>query len=303
MDFLNWLKKLVGDDHPDAGAPFASRRRPAPLDRSESYSTKPNENRPQAVVVPDRCEAEQATTLTPEEVASIKAAIAKEVSERPPTIGVVGVSGVGKSSTINTLFKTELPISDTVACTKEFTATDLGVVLNSGHAKNLSVALRIVDAPGLGEDLERDPSYLNMYREHLPQCDAVLWIIAARNRAVALDQYYLEKLQDLHENMIFGVNQVDLVEPLNWNSKINLPSKEQLVKIDQIVADRSAKLTRVLGKKLPIVAYSAKAKYNLEDLFGTILESCSARRRWIFDGLKGFKYTDFLPAELREQFL
>jgi ABC-type dipeptide/oligopeptide/nickel transport system ATPase component len=41
--------------------------------------------------------------------------VAKELQQRPPVIGLVGVSGVGKSSTINKIFKTNLETSDTVA--------------------------------------------------------------------------------------------------------------------------------------------------------------------------------------------
>jgi hypothetical protein len=46
------------------------------------------------------------------------ARLVQELRQHPPTIGLVGVSGVGKSSTINRMFKTNLPISHTVACTK-----------------------------------------------------------------------------------------------------------------------------------------------------------------------------------------
>jgi uncharacterized protein len=46
------------------------------------------------------------TELTNEEIEEFKKVLSNEVKNRPPTIGLIGVSGVGKSSTINSLFKT-----------------------------------------------------------------------------------------------------------------------------------------------------------------------------------------------------
>lgn len=56
--------------------------------------------------------------LTQEEEAELARLIGAEVQAKPPTIRLVGVSGVGKSSTVNATFKTRLPVSHTVACTK-----------------------------------------------------------------------------------------------------------------------------------------------------------------------------------------
>lgn len=43
--------------------------------------------------------------LTDNELQKVKQAMLKELANTPPTIGLVGVSGVGKSSTINAMFK------------------------------------------------------------------------------------------------------------------------------------------------------------------------------------------------------
>lgn len=236
--------------------------------------------------------------LTKDEVAKLRAAISKEVIENPPTIGLVGVSGVGKSYTINTLFKTNLPTSDTVACTKEFESIDLALKFTSGEMKELPVQLRVIDAPGLGEDVYQDPNYLQMYSEHLPACDVILWILAARNRAMALDQSYLSKLESFHDRMVFAINQVDIVEPMDWNRVINLPSEKQLENIDTIVADRESKLSQIIGVKTKVEPYSAKHGYRLEELFTAIITTTKMKRRWILDNLKNFNFRDFIPKEL-----
>jgi predicted GTPase len=219
----------------------------------------------------------------------------REITERPPTIGLVGVSGVGKSSTINALFRTRLAMSDTVACTKQFESIDLSLNFVRGQLKSAGTSLRIIDAPGLGEDLVKDAEYLAMYEEHLPSCDVILWVMSARNRAVALDQHYLKQLARFHGRIVFGINQADIVEPMDWRERINLPSRRQESNLRIIEQDRREKLQSVLGRDAPIVCYSSRYGYRLPLLFRTLLEACPPERRWIYEGLRNFNHRDFIP--------
>jgi uncharacterized protein len=251
----------------------------------------------------------------PNPLQEILAKLAQEVEKHPPTIGVVGVSGVGKSSTINALFKVNLETSDTIARTKKFEDVDLGVNFNidqraapgrpadggpgSDHEPppRPKVRLRMVDAPGLGEDVARDGDYLDMYRAELPRCDVILWVIAARNRAVALDQTYLRELAEFHDKIVFGISQADLVEPLDWRSSFNIPSRAQEDNLKAIARDRAAHLTPLIGRDTAMVCYSARYGYNLEQLFAALVNACPENRKWIFQGLKNFSYLDFVPAD------
>ena len=234
--------------------------------------------------------------LTPEEQLQLSEAIIKELKTRPPTIGLIGVSGVGKSSTINKMFKTNLKTSDTVACTKAFETIDLEMKMVSGEAAGNVTRLCVIDAPGLGEDSELDPEYLQMYRGSLPACDVILWIQAARNRAIAQDQRYLRELADFHGKIVFGLNQCDLVEPLDWNERINMPSEKQEENIKCIVDDRNKKMGKVLGKAISFVPFSSKTGWGLQDLFTMLLQNLPKERAWIYTGLKNFRFEDFFPA-------
>lgn len=72
---------------------------------------------------------------------------------------------------------------------------------------------------------------------------------------MALRQTYLKEFKEFYPKMVFGMNQVDLVEPLNWNQTINLPSEEQEKSIDDIVSDRREKLEAVVGKNVKVLPY------------------------------------------------
>ncbi len=222
--------------------------------------------------------------------------IAREL-EREPTICVIGVSGSAKSSTINTMFHTSLPISHTVACTKRFEENELALRMTQGQAEGRTVKLVVYDAPGLGEDVRRDPEYLEMYHRHLPACDVALWVLSARNRAVALDQQYLAQMKEFHAKMVFGLSQVDLVEPMNWKPGLPIPSKEQEANIAEIVEDRGKRISETLGRQVRLVPYSNHKGYNLEELFAALLTHVQGDRAWIFAGLKNFSFKDFMPKK------
>jgi uncharacterized protein len=239
--------------------------------------------------------------FTDELETTIKQAFLKEITERPPTIGLIGVSGVGKSSTINSMFRTDLEISHVKACTKEFKEIELKVEIKEGQAQGSEALLRVIDAPGLGEDLDLDPKYLEMYRQNLVKCDIILWVITARNRAIALDQMYLKQLPEFTDKIVFGINQLDLVEPINWNKKLNLPSEEQELNIKTITDDRKEKLEKCLGREIVIIPYSANTKYNLQSLFTALIEACPKERAWIYSSIKAFDAFDFLPADVRDR--
>lgn len=235
------------------------------------------------------------------DVARISQAALREVQRKPLTIIVIGVSGVGKSSVINRIFKSTLPVSHTVACTREFMSTDLSLQMTNGVAAGIELSLRVIDCPGLGEDISKDPEYLDHYLKHLQEADITLFVSAARNRAVALEQKYLYVLKEAGYNMVFGLSQVDLVEPLNWNERLNLPSKEQANRIAEICEDRANRFGAILGKKVSLVPFSSRHGFGLQQLFTAMIFACPEQRAWLFDGLKAFKFSDFVPKAAIQQ--
>ncbi|MCX4094628.1 GTPase family protein [Nocardia sp. alder85J] len=222
----------------------------------------------------------------------------------------MGVSGAGKTSTINALFKTDLPVGDTAARTKEFEAVDLSVRFDpprgddrvtaiSPSAFAPQVRLRVMDAPGLGDNADSDEKHLCSYRRHLPGCDAILWVLAARNRALTPDRHYLTELTDFSERMVFGVNQIDVVEPADWRRAPNRPSPRQESNIRKILDDRTVRLSAIVGPDPTVIGYSSRHGYHLEQLFHALLTVCPSNRQWMFAGLKNFSHRDFGVDQVR----
>lgn len=221
-------------------------------------------------------------------------------TKHPPTIGVIGVSGTGKSSVINTLFGTKLDISHTKACTKDFLAIDLEAIGRKGEKEGQKKTLRVYDAPGLGEDIERDPSYLQMYHKYLPSCDVILYLISARNRAISMDQQYIKELKDYSQKMLFAISQVDLVEPCDWPNNSPIPSESQQKNIEEIIQDRKPRISKIVGQDIQLIPFSSIRGYNLEVLFNNILSTCKDDRAWLFSAIKSFSYKDFITTDIQE---
>ena len=221
-------------------------------------------------------------------------AIEAEFARQPPAICVIGLSGVGKSSTMNAMFGTNRQVSATVRGTSRFSSSTFEITSHRMEGASLKCAFKVYDAPGLGEDAGLDDNYLARYREHLPKCDIALWVLAARNRALALDQQYLERLAKVLPHLVIGINQADLVDPLDWNEGINMPSRAQTEAIAAIEADRHAKLARFARGECTTVSYSAKKYYNLQTLFAACVKAAPERRRWMFELIKSFSTRDWL---------
>ncbi len=122
-----------------------------------------------------------------------------------PVIGIMGKTGVGKSSLCNALFRSEVCAVNAVeACTRQ----PQRVRLRFG-----SHYLTLVDLPGVGESISRDDEYRELYRELMPQLDMVLWVLKADDRAFSVEEHFYQGVFAQYSGalppVLWVLNQVD----------------------------------------------------------------------------------------------
>ncbi|MDR2142327.1 MAG: 50S ribosome-binding GTPase [Deltaproteobacteria bacterium] len=183
-----------------------------------------------------------------------------------PKIGVLGKTGVGKSSLCNALFgKDVCEIDDIQSCTRN----PQEVFLSIGDK-----GLKLFDLPGLGENQERDEEYLKLYNKILPDLDVILWLLKGDDRAFTNDIDFYKRLsnyfsEDIKKSFYLVVNQIDKIEPCReWNDIDHKPGDKQLFNIGLKIESISENFPFPKSK---IIAISAKEKYNLIELIDQII--------------------------------
>lgn len=112
----------------------------------------------------------------------------RQESSLPPKIAIFGKAGVGKTTTINSLFNAKWKTSHTIVGTtsaqmKEFELSTGGT-------------LNVVDLPGYGRSLAEDQEYEKIYQDTIPSCDLVLLIVQADARDLADDEEMILKVAE-----------------------------------------------------------------------------------------------------------
>lgn len=219
-----------------------------------------------------------------------------EITGRPFKVAIIGQSGVGKSSTLNAVFGLTLPVSDI----EEGTTEIIEKIFPMRDGFNLS----IYDMPGLLQSRKRDKVYEEMYREILPQCDVIVYVIRANTRNIGDDCKILKEVvlpicnaNSIKENLIIAVNKVDIIgesidpdDPdLQWDEFENKPTPKLWECIKKKRCDIFEKLITeglVLLKGETtitpdqVVFYSANYEYNLGEFLKAITKA--GKRGWIW---------------------
>jgi predicted GTPase len=123
--------------------------------------------------------------LSKDELNLVKQKFTQE-RQRPPKVAIFGKTGVGKTTTVNSLFNATWKTSHTIVGTtqaqmKEFT-------LETGGT------LEIVDLPGYGGSLAEDRENEKIYQQFIPSCDLVLLVLQANSRDFSDDQEMLSNV-------------------------------------------------------------------------------------------------------------
>lgn len=187
-----------------------------------------------------------------------------------PTIGLMGKTGAGKSSIINGLFQSTLsPVSDISSCTQQ------------AHRFNMEMnnhMLTFVDLPGVGESIERDREYHQLYRNLLSELDLIIWVLKADDRAWSSDEqcyhFLTEQCGYPPDRFLFVLNQADKIEPCRqWNEQCHQPSPEQAA---NLVLKQKAVIA-AFNPHHPVITVSAVEGFQLSHLAEQLIQALPAK--------------------------
>jgi len=200
-------------------------------------------------------------------------------------IMVTGVTGAGKSTTLNSIFQKDVA---KVGKGVEPETMDL-------TSYNLNGSFRLWDTPGLGDGIQKDKKHSKniielLYKDYLVDnnqygfIDTVLVIIEGSNRDMGTNYKLLNDLivpNFQKSRILVAVNQADLaMKGRHWDSKNNKPMTKLKDFLENQVNSIQKRVKEATGVQIikPIY-YSAEYNYNIDVLLDLLIDNIPKEKR------------------------
>lgn len=216
----------------------------------------------------------------------------KEANFYPLDVMVTGVTGAGKSTTLNSLFHKDVSkVGDGV----DPETMGVGAFL-------LNDIFRIWDTPGLGDGVNIDKIHkkkmidlLNRkyyhYGDEYGFIDMVLVIIEGSNRDMGttytlLNDVIIPNIQS--DRILVAINQADMsMKGRNWNDDTKTPNPKLLEFLEEQADSIQNRVKESTGISiLKPVYYSAEYGYNVEAVMNMIIDNIPSEKRRLPNSVK-----------------
>lgn len=242
---------------------------------------------------------EKSGAVSDEERKMVSDKLSEEIRNRPFKVAIIGQGGVGKTSTIQSVFGVKPSRSNKIRSVEEGTPDVEEKIFDIEDGFSLSIS----DMPGLKNDITKDERvYIPLYKSILPDCDLIVYVIDAHAKELGIDIKILRdtvipicKEAGKTKNIIIAINKIDTIgqsfpeyrtnKEYHWDKINNKPTETLSKLIEERLMDIYRRLVKedILEyldiKQCP--AYSAVYAYNMQGFLEAILQS---ERGWIFVG-------------------
>lgn len=216
----------------------------------------------------------------------------EELSRKSSDLGIIfdvmvtGVTGAGKSTTLNSIFQ------------KEIARVGRGVDPETMNLDSyrLNDSFRLWDTPGLGDGKQNDKdhsrSLINLlykdYGEKNGFIDLVLVILDGSSRDMGttyrlLNEVVVPNFQK--DRILIAINQADIaMKGRGWNHRENKPEKVLIDFLESKSTSIQERVFEATGIKVKRpVYYSAEYNYNIDKVFDMLIDNMpNERRRLVF---------------------
>ncbi len=242
---------------------------------------------------------EKSNKVSKDEIEKVGELLSGEIRNKPFKVAIIGQGGVGKTSTIQSVFGVRPSNSNRIRSVAEGTTDIEERIYEISDGFSISIA----DMPGLKNDITKDEKvYIPLYNQILPGCDLIIYIIDSHAKELGIDIKILRdtvipicKRTGNTKNIIIALNKIDAIgetfpayktnREFHWNRVENKPTPT----LEKLIEERLMGIYRRLVKEdifeninmKQSPAYSAVFAYNMQGVLMAILES---ERGWIFAG-------------------